>query len=328
MTGKSAFVTGGTGFVGSHVVEHLLASGYDHVRCLVRTEPKWLKGLDVELFKGDLSSVANLKDAVRGVEYVYHVGGLTRAQTLDELRDANVTGTLNLIRAIDEAAPYVRKVLITSSLSTIGQSDQPIADEDTPMRPISMYGKSKAEMEEKLREWMPRLPITIVRPSAVYGPRETDIYTYFKSASRGLTAIVGDGREEEVNLVYATDVAHGTVAAAESTETAGKTYFIGAERQYSWAEMKDAVVDALGKRVFTLNVPPNMVERVGTIFEKGAGLVGKYPPLNEEKAREILKACKMCSVERAKADFGYRQQVDLDIGVRKTVIWYKDNRWL
>jgi len=87
-------------------------------------------------------------------------------------------------------------------------------------------------------------------------------------------------------------------------------------------------VDALGRRVFTLNIPPSMVERLGSFVEKGAGLIGKYPPLNREKAREILEACKMCSVDRAKADFGYSQEVSLEIGVRRSVAWYQDKGWL
>ena len=328
MTGKSAFVTGGTGFVGSHLVEHLLTNGYDQVKCLVRSEPKWLRGLSVELVKGDLSNLAALKDAVRGAEYVYHVGGLTRAKTLGELRDANVVGTMTLMRAVDEAAPYVRKILVVSSLAAVGQCDADVADEDTPLRPISMYGRSKAEMEEKLEEWTSRLPLTIVRPAAVYGPRESDIYTFFKAASRGVTAIVGEGTEPEVNLVYATDVARGAVDAAESTGTTGKIYFLGSERQYSWIEMRDAVVEALERRVFTVNIPPSMVLRLAGFVEKAAGLVGKYPPFNREKALEILDACKMCSVDRAKSDFGYRQQVSLEVGVRRTVAWYQDKGWL
>lgn len=328
MTGKSAFVTGGTGFVGSHVVEYLLANGFEQVRCLIRSEPRWLKGLDVELVKGDLANINALKNAVRGMEYVFHIGGLTRAKSIEELRQANVTGTLNLVKAVDEAAPYVRKVLVMSSLAVIGRCDEPIATEDTPRRPISMYGQSKAEMEEELESWTDRLPLTVVRPSAIYGPREVDIYTFFKAAARGISAIVGDGSEPEVNLVYATDVAKGTMEAAESENTAGKTYFLGSEKQYSWVEMRDAVVDALDRRVFTINVPPSLVERVGSAFELGAGILGKYPPLNKEKAREILQACKMCSVERAQADFGYSQEIPLDNGVRRTVAWYQDNGWL
>lgn len=328
MTGKSAFVTGGTGFVGSHVVEHLLDRGYDHVRCLVRSEPKWLTNLDVEFVQGDLGSLSSLKRAVRGVEYVYHIGGLTRARSIDELRQVNVEGTTNLIKSVDEVAPYVRRVLVTSSLSTIGRSDEPVANEETPLRPISMYGRSKAEMEEELRQWTSRLPITVIRPSAVYGPRESDIYTYFKSAAHRLTAMVGDGLEPEINLVYVTDAARGIVDAAEAESAAGNTYFIGSEKQYSWSEINEAVIDALGHRVFTVKVPESMVERVGTLFERGAGLFGKYPPLNREKAREILTGCKMCSVERAKEDFAYSQRVPLEDGVRRTVVWYRDHGWL
>jgi dihydroflavonol-4-reductase len=328
VTGKSALVTGGTGFIGSHVVEHLLENGYDQVKCLVRSEPKWLRGLNVELVKGDLSNLNAIKKAVRGVEYVYHIGGLTRSKTIEPLRRANVVGTMNVMQAVDEAAPYVRKVLVMSSLATIGRCDTPIADEDSPFNPLSMYGQSKAEMETELEQWADRLPLTVVRPAAVYGPRETDIYTFFKAAARGVSAIVGAGLEEEVNLVYVEDVARGTVDAAESLATTGKTYFLGSERQYSWVEMRDAVAAALGKRIITINVPPTMVERVGAIVEKAAGLIGKYPPLNREKAREILEACKMCSVERAKADFGYSQEVSLEIGVRRTVTWYQDKGWI
>jgi nucleoside-diphosphate-sugar epimerase len=328
VTGKSALVTGGTGFVGSHVVEKLLQSGYDTVRCLVRSEPKWLEGLPVEYVKGDLSRLAVLKNAVRGMEYVYHVGGLTRAKSYDELERANVTGTINLVRAIDEAAPYVRKILVTSSLAVVGTCEDGIADEQSPMRPISMYGRSKAEMEKELQEWLPRLPITIVRPAAVYGPRETDIYTYFKSASRGLTAVVGEGVNPEVNLVYVDDVARGIMAAAEAEATTGKTYFVGSEKQYSWLEMKDAIAEALDRRVLTLNIPPGLVESVGSVFERAAGLFGKYPPLNREKAREILEACKMCKVDRAKADFAYSQEVSLEAGVTRTVDWYRMEGWI
>ena len=92
--------------------------------------------------------------------------------------------------------------------------------------------------------------------------------------------------------------------------------------------MRDAVVAAVGRKVLTLHVPPSIVETVGLLVEKAAGLFGKYPPLNKEKASEILNACKMCSVDRAKQDFGYRQQVPLDLGVRRTVYWYQDNGWL
>ncbi|MGA7304351.1 MAG: NAD-dependent epimerase/dehydratase family protein, partial [Rhodothermales bacterium] len=111
--GKSAFVTGGTGFVGSHLVEHLLKSDYDDVRCLVRTQPKWLEDVDVTFIHGELGDAAMLRKALEGVDYVFHVGGLTRSTRWEDYYEANVQGTLRLLEAVEQANPNVKKVLVT-----------------------------------------------------------------------------------------------------------------------------------------------------------------------------------------------------------------------
>jgi len=126
--GKSAFVTGGTGFVGSHLVELLLKSGYDDVRCLVRSSPKWLDGLNVTYVKGQLSDTTVLRDALQGVDYVYHVGGLTRSTEWDDYYQANVADTIRLLEAVEAVDADIKKVLITSRLALIGRSDVPVAD--------------------------------------------------------------------------------------------------------------------------------------------------------------------------------------------------------
>ncbi|PSQ73922.1 MAG: NAD-dependent epimerase, partial [Bacteroidetes bacterium QH_9_64_21] len=115
----TAFVTGGTGFVGSHLVEELLRRGTDEVRCLVRTDPKWLADLDVEYVRGDLSDVEVLWEALDGVDEVYHVAGRTRAPTEKEFYEANVQATLNLMGAVQHAAPDLDRVLVTSSLAAV-----------------------------------------------------------------------------------------------------------------------------------------------------------------------------------------------------------------
>jgi nucleoside-diphosphate-sugar epimerase len=326
--GKSAFVTGGTGFVGSHLVELLLESGYDDVRCLVRSKPKWLEGMDVSLVRGSLEDDAMLREAVRDVNYVYHVGGLTRSTRWEAYYEANVDGTLKLLEAVSDVNPGVNKVLVTSSLALVGKSDQPVADEDTPMRPLSLYGRSKAEMEVQLESWTDRLPLVIVRPPAVYGPREADIYTFFKTVSKGICPIVGFGNEPDLSLVHVSDLVRGMVAAAESDVTVGKTYFIGSEEQYSWPEIRDVVKEVVNRPVLTVRVPKFLVIPVGTVVEWLGRLFGQYPPLNREKADEILNACKMCSSARAGRDFGYRQEVPLEEGITQTVAWYRAEGWL
>ncbi len=326
--GKSAFVTGGTGFVGSHLVEHLLKSDYDDVRCLVRTQPKWLEDMDVTFIHGELGDAAMLRKALEGVDYVFHVGGLTRSTRWEDYYEANVQGTLRLLEAVEQANPNVKKVLVTSSLALIGQSDEAVADEDTPMHPLSLYGRSKAEMENELASWHDRLPIVVVRPPAVYGPREADIYTFFKTVFKGLCPIVGFGSEPDLSLVYVSDLVRGMLSAAESDVTMGKTYFVGSEKQYSWPEIRDVVKKVVQRPVVTIRVPKMLVVPVGTVVEWGGRLFGRYPPLNREKANEILNACKMCSSERAMRDFGYSQEVSLLEGITETIGWYKAEGWL
>lgn len=330
-----AFVTGGTGFIGSHLVEELLQRGYSEVRCLVRTERKWLEGLDVTVVRGDLSSVEALWEGVAGVDYVYHVAGLTRAQDWEAFEQANIRATLNLLGAVRHANPDVERVLITSSLAAVGACEESVVDESSPLRPISQYGKSKAAMERALQEpmqdgtvYQDALPLTVVRPPAVYGPREADIYTFFKTVSKGLFPVIGSGTEKELSLVHVRDLARGIVDAAEHPETAGEIYFLGSEAFYSWQEVKEATTDALGRKALKLPVPRFLVKPVGAVVEAVSRLTGQYPPLNREKAREIREACLMCSVQKARRDFGYRQEVPLDEGIRETIAWYRKEGWL
>jgi len=325
---RTAFVTGGTGFVGSHLVEELLRRGFGEVRCLVRDRLKWLEGLGVGVVRGDLHDSGALRDAVRGVDVVFHVAGLTRAKTWTDFERANVQGTLNLLDGVREAAPEVKKVVVTSSLAAVGEADEAIADEATPLRPISQYGRSKALMEDAIRPYAADLPLVVVRPPAVYGPREADIFTFFQTVSRGLCPIMGDGTRPDVSLIHVRDLVRGMVDAAESDRATGETYFLGSEQPYSWNEVKAATTAALGRRALTVPVPTALVGIIGTVAELAGKVFGTYPPLNREKAREIRDACKMCSSAKARREFGFQQQISLDAGIRETIAWYRKKGWL
>lgn len=331
---RKAFVTGGTGFVGSHLVEELLREGYE-VTCLVRSDLKWLEGLPVTIVKGDLFSNDVICDAAADISHVFHVAGLTRARTEAELDRANVDGTINFLKTIFRCGKSVEKILVTSSLAAVGFSERLIATETSPLRPISAYGRSKARMEQAIGALLKeggsasRPPVTIVRPPAVYGPREKDIFTFFKTVSAGVVPMVGSGSEPEISLVHVTDLVRGMIQVVENESTGGETYFIGSEQQYSWQDVKAATLAALDKkRALTVPVPRDLVTTVGSVVEFGGRVLGKYPPLNEEKATEILKACKMCSVAKAVEDFGYQQKISLESGLKETIQWYRDNEWL
>ena len=324
---STVFVTGGTGFIGSHLAEALRARGYA-VRCLVRGARKWLDGLDVEVVRGDLTDPAALREGVRGVDFVYHVAGVTRTPDPAVYQRANVEATVDLLEAVEAEAPAVRKVLVTSSLAAVGPCPGGVADEATPLNPISGYGRSKAAMEAAVAPFFARLPVVVVRPPAVYGPREADIYTFFKTVRYGLCPMVGSGREKALSLVHVRDLVRGMIEAAEAPNTAAETYFIGSEADYSWREVKAATTAALGRGALAVPVPGALVGAVGAAVEGVSNLFGAYPPLNREKAREILETCKRCAVDKARRDFGYRQQVSLEEGVRETIAWYRAQGWL
>ena len=324
-----AFVTGGTGFVGSHLVEGLLERGYTEVRCLVRGDLKWLANLPTTVVQGSLDNQDAIEMAMRDIDVVYHVAGLTRAPSLDRLVEVNVEGTMAVLEAA--AAASVSRVLVTSSLAAVGPSGGEPHTEASALAPISDYGTSKAMMEQAIEAWVAEHPhgpaVTVVRPPAVYGPREADIYTIIRAADRQrMFPIVGDAGVPRLDLVFVKDLVRGMVAAAEEESASGKTYFVGG-KGHTWREIRNAVESALGKRLFTLPVPGALVELVGSIAESLGGLAGRYPPLNREKAREA-KATWLASGEQAERDLGYVPHVPLAEGMKQTVSWYRTHGWL
>lgn len=331
---QTAFVTGGTGFVGSHLVEELLRRDVKEVRCLVRSDPKWLSDLDVTYVHGDLSDVETLWEALDGVTHVYHVAGITRAPSWETFYEVNVRGTLNLMGAIKHAAPNVDRVLVMSSLAAVGRCEDAPATEDAPLQPVSRYGRSKAKMETALKEshemdtsYWETLPITVVRPSAVYGPRDRDILDFFQAVKRHVCPVVG-GADAAVSLVHARDLASGTVDAATSHAALGETYFLGSATPYTWGEIKESATNALDTWALTIPVPGPLVGVVGAASEAWGWLSGSYPPLNRDKAREIRHACTTCSITKAHRHFDYQPDIPLDEGIAETIHWYEAKGWL
>lgn len=325
-----AFLTGGTGFVGSHLAEALLARGVA-VRALVRTDAKWLRGLPVEIVRGDLFDADALRAGLAGAEVVFHVAGLTRAPEPAALERANVEGTLRLLAAAAEAVAAggpPRRIVVTSSLAAVGPSGAAPLTEDAPLRPISAYGRSKARMEAAIAAHALAGRTTIVRPPAVYGPREADIYTMIRTADRQrIFPVVGDGRVPRLDLVHVRDLVAGLLGAAEADAAAGETFFVGGARGYAWDEIHAAVVEALGHRVLRVPVAPALVRPIGALVEGAGRLVGRYPPLNREKAAEAAEAW-LASSEKASRVFGYAPAVGLREGMRETVAWYRAEGWL
>ena len=324
---QTVFLTGGTGFIGSHLAEALVARG-DTVRALVRGAPRWLDGVPVEVVRGDLFDGRALRAGLAGADVVFHVAGLTRATDDAAFEAANVAATTRLLDAVRDAAPGVNRVVVTSSLAAVGVCTGGVATETSPLRPISRYGTSKARMEAAIGPYRDALPLTVVRPPAVYGPREADIFAFFQTASHGLCPIVGDPDAPALTLVHARDLVSGMLLAAGADTAVGETFFLGSPRDHSWGEIRDATARALGRRLVTVRVPKGLVGAVGAVSEAAGRLTGTYPALNREKAREIRDACTRCSSEKARRLLGYAPSVGLDAGVAETIRWYRAHGWL
>ncbi len=322
-----AFVTGGTGFIGSHLVDHLIKDeGYSEVRCLVRNNEKWLSGKQFTKVKGDLDDLAVLKKGVDGVDVIFHLAGMVKAPTYAELEHANVEATENLVRTAQKAG--VHKMVVLSSLAAAGPSGDQPRTEDEPMDPVSSYGRSKKKMEQKIHSIAGNDDsITILRPPAVYGPREEQIYTYFKMMNKRICPIVGDGERPRISMVYVNDVIQGILKAADQTDKGIYTYFISGPKIYTWNEIRGTTGKVLGKKTIPIHVKPGMVKKIAGVVEKAASFFGSYPVLNREKANEMVLEW-ICSDEKAQKELGYTPEVTLAEGISRTIHWYQMHHWL
>lgn len=322
-----AFVTGGTGFIGSHLVEALIASGdYEEVRCLVRNREKWLSGTHFKKISGDLNDLKALEKGLEGADILFHIAAIVKAPTKKEFTQANVDATENLVRLAQKKG--VRNMVILSSLAAAGPSHGSPKTEDEPLEPKSMYGESKKEMEAKIHSAVEKEDsIKIIRPPAVYGPREDQIYSFFKACKYGVCPIIGDGNNPRVSMVYVTDLINGIMQAAQKTKTGIHTYFISGEGTHSWNEIRAVTNKVLGKKTLPIKINPKWVRKVAGVVENAASLFGVYPVINKEKANELILEW-TCSNEKAEKELDYHPQTSLAEGISRTIHWYKLHNWL
>jgi nucleoside-diphosphate-sugar epimerase len=324
-----ALVTGATGFIGSHLVDLLLKQKYA-VRVLLRktSDTVWLQALPIEYVYGDLFDNDALRQAVTGVDYVFHSAGVTKAKTAEEYFRGNTEGTKNMLNAVSQHNPGLKRFVQISSQTAVGPSPgiTPITEEISP-HPITTYGESKLKAEQACADLRGTVPITIVRPPAVYGPRDKDIFEFFKTMSKGLQPMVGM-KEKFVSLIHVGDLVRGFVMAAESEKASGQTYFISSSKVYGWKEVGEVSRKVFGRSAFRIKIPEAGVFAIAA-FAEFFGLFSKKPVLiNFEKARDMVQNYWTCDSSKAQRDFGYAQEIPLGEGIRNTIEWYRSKGWL
>lgn len=326
-----ALITGATGFIGSHLAEHLHAKGYE-LRALIRptSSKKFLEHLPVEYVVGSFADIDSLTPAVVGVDAIYHVAGVVASKDRKGFFDGNQVATANLLDAARRHNPSLSRFVHVSSQAAVGPSpsaDEPV-DESVPMRPITTYGESKAAAEREVLERMSTMPATIVRPPAVYGPRDVGIYQFFQVVKSGVAPLIGFDRKL-VSLVHAHDLVRGFVLAGESDAAVGQTYFISSEKFYDWKEVGEISARVMGrKRPLYLNIPHPLIFGVAAVNGYMGRFMKKAPILDYEKGRDITQGYWTCKVDKARNELGYRETLTIEEGIRNTVEWYRENGWL
>uniref|UniRef100_A0A832CVG2 NAD(P)-dependent oxidoreductase n=1 Tax=Ignavibacterium album TaxID=591197 RepID=A0A832CVG2_9BACT len=324
-----AVVTGGTGFVGSHLVDLLLDKGYE-VRCITRksSDLKWLKDKDVKIFDCGLYNKEALKEVIRDVDYVYHVAGVVKSKTKEGYFRGNVDTTRTLIEATLESNSNLKRFLVVSSQTVTGPSlDGKPVNEETECRPITTYGKSKLEEEKLVLSFKDILPITICRAPAVYGERDTEIFIYFKTFSKGLTTTIGFN-EKKLSLIHVLDLVNGFYLAATNEKSKGQIYFISSEEFYTWPQINKITSKIIGKNPVVIKVPHFLVYTIAAVAQFAAMFSSKPATLNIEKAKDITQQYWICDTSKAVRELGYRQNISIEEGIKRTIEWYKKMNWI
>jgi nucleoside-diphosphate-sugar epimerase len=275
-----------------------------------------------------MADVESLKPAMENVDAVIHVAGVTAAKNKQGFFDGNVLPTRALLEASRRFNPNLSRFIFCSSQTACGPSldGQPVT-EMTPPHPITTYGKSKRAAEEECERARQDLPVTILRLSAVYGPRDTAILTFFQTVDKRLKPLIGM-RDKRVNLVHVSDVADGVMVALESSAAKNETYFIGSEQHYTWRELNNLTASILKRSGITVRLPHALVYSVAGFSEFFSMFKKKPSVLNWEKGRDMVQANWTCSVEKAISEINYRQKISIKDGIKETIDWYRKEGWM
>ncbi len=322
-------VTGGNGFIGSHLVQQLIEEGVT-VRCLVRktSDLRWLEGLDVEMVYADLTDYQSLEAAVSKVDTVFHCASQTGYADHEGYYQTNVMGTVNLLKAIAYHNPYIKRFIYLSSQTASGPSydGHPITEIDSP-DPITSYGASKLAAEEAALAFEPQIPITIIRAPLVFGPRDKNLYLLFKIIRKKMKPVLG-WRKRYVSLIYIDDLVQGLLLAAKSKKAEGETYFLTSESQLAYQDLNKIIASVMGQRAVTVHIPVFLFTGIILITDLISKITGKSMVLNKQRMQIIKQRYWICESTKAVKELGFQSGFTIEEGIRKSIAWYREHGWL
>lgn len=326
------FITGGSGFIGTHLVSHLIDCGC-YCRCLVRKngQASQLKDMGADLIYGDILDPVSLDGTVENIDIVYHLAALGHVSAISkeayrQFRRVNVEGTRNLA---EECRKYrISKFLHFSSTAAMGLIKEPIVDERTECLPNTPYQHSKRDSEEVILSYWKKykLPVVILRPSMVYGPGgQGEFLKWCRLMKKGLFPRVGRGKNL-TPLVHVDDVVKAAIQAGERG-VQGETYLITFDHSFELDLIRDLVLQELGiKRPYPY--VPTFLAKLGA---KGIELLAntlRFTPIVTYRNIDSTAFDRVFSISKAENQLGYHPKTSLEDGIRQTLSWYLEGGYL
>ena len=322
-------ITGASGFLGFHIVTAAIENGLD-VYAAVRKNSniEHLKDLPVQYvyidFEDEEAMFRQLTE--HGIEYIIHAAGVTKAIRQEVYNKVNAGYTLNLAKAAERLGDRFKKMVFISSLAAVGplqNNDDTITESTTPS-PVTAYGRSKLLAEQNLATVS--IPTTILRPTAIYGPRDKDIFIVVKTVNSGLDPYIGK-LLQQLSFVHAKDVADLSIKSLFVTDAVG-IYNITDGNNYNRYQFADIIKNILKKKAFRFHIPMPLVKSLAFFLETTNGWLNKPSVINREKLYELAAKNWICDISKAKKDLAYAPKFDLQSGLEDSLAWYTKNKWL
>ncbi len=325
-----AFVTGGTGFIGKHLVNALLNDNWT-VRCLARKtsiKPQEFTK-KVEWVIGDLQDRDSLIPACADVDVVFHLAGAIKARNAKEFLLINSKGTENLACAFLESGKKRDRFIYISSMAAGGTASRwKLKNEDEPAFPVSAYGESKLAGEIAVLKREKEFKCIIIRPSVVYGPGDRESLSFFKFAKLHVNPYLGF-KKRYISMIHVDDLVQLILLASKCDLSSGEIFYAADESKgYQWNEVIRECAAALNTRTLPVFVPQSFLKPVAFFSDIWGKITGRLTMLNLDKYREMTQQYWVCSSFKSKRLLGFKPKYGMKEGIQKTAIWYKENGWI
>lgn len=321
------FVTGATGFIGSHLCEKLVEEGHE-VIALVRSphKAKYLPSHGVHIVEGDLATLRDPSLVLPEADVVVHLAGVVSAPTLDDYEAINYRAVEDLVAALERQSWRPRRLLFASSLAAAGPSDglRPHVETDA-CNPVEPYGDAKYRAEQFLAN--APFPVTAFRPALVFGTRDPATLTFYKAARWGVGFVVA-GAPQLLCGVHVKDVVDAIIAMAEDTSDEMRTFFVANNEEMSSRSIWTSLSSALGKKIRIVPVPRGLLRTATTLATATARVLPIRNQLDDKQYRQMTAPAFVCSSRALQEAYGWNPQRTIEDAMREAWDWYRAEGWL